>query len=144
MKNLKAWLKGSLVLTLAFSLAACGTILHPERKGQIDGRIDAGVAVLDGVGLLFFIIPGVIAYAVDFSNGTIYLPGTGRRRGASLGLDGLRTVRFDPRRATPEGLSAIVGRRTGYAVDWRDERLRAFKLSRREELPGLFARVTAL
>ncbi len=48
--------------------------MHPERKGQTSGRIDAGVAVLNGVGLLFFLIPGVIAYAVDFSNGTIYLP----------------------------------------------------------------------
>ena len=27
-----------------------------------------------GPELLFFIVPGVIAYAVDFSNGTIYLP----------------------------------------------------------------------
>lgn len=29
---------------------------------------------MDGVGLLFFIIPGVIAFAVDFSNHSIYLP----------------------------------------------------------------------
>lgn len=57
------------------NLAACGTLLHPERRGQTGGRIDAGVAVLDGIGLLFFILPGVIAFAVDFGNGTIYLPG---------------------------------------------------------------------
>ena len=30
--------------------------------------------LLDAVGLLFFFVPGVIAFAVDFSNGTIYLP----------------------------------------------------------------------
>lgn len=67
----------SLLVAFAFcaNLVACGTIIHPERKGQVDGKIDAGIAVLDGLGLLFFLVPGVIAFAVDFSNGTIYLPG---------------------------------------------------------------------
>ena len=55
-------------------VAGCGTILHPERKGQPAGSIDWKVAALDGLGLLFFFIPGVIAFAVDFNNGTIYLP----------------------------------------------------------------------
>lgn len=34
--------------------------------------IDPGIAVLDGLGLLLFIVPGVIAFAVDFTTGTIY------------------------------------------------------------------------
>ena len=59
---------------LILNLTACGTILHPERKGQTSGRLDAGVVLLDALGLLFFFVPGVIAIAVDFSNGTIYLP----------------------------------------------------------------------
>jgi hypothetical protein len=63
-----------LVSALLVEITGCGTILYPNRKGQIDGEVDVGVAVMDGVGLLFFLIPGVIAYAVDFSNGTIYLP----------------------------------------------------------------------
>lgn len=68
---------GSLMIGgAAASMTACGTILHPERKGQRGGRIDPSIAILDGIGLLFFFIPGVIAFAVDFSNGTIYLPGT--------------------------------------------------------------------
>ena len=29
---------------------------------------------LNSIGLLFFFVPGVIAFAVDFINGTIYLP----------------------------------------------------------------------
>lgn len=56
------------------ALVGCGTLFHPERKGQASGRIDPVVAITNGVGLLFFIVPGVIAYAVDFSNGTLYLP----------------------------------------------------------------------
>ena len=55
-------------------MAGCGTIIYPERRGQRSGRIDVGIAVLDGIGLLLFIIPGVIAFAVDFSTGAIYLP----------------------------------------------------------------------
>ena len=62
---------------IVMQLAACGTILYPERKGQVDGQLDVGVVALDAIGLLFFLIPGVIAFAVDFSNGTIYLPGGG-------------------------------------------------------------------
>ena len=61
---------------LIVQLMGCGTILYSERKGQKSGKIDAGVAILDGIGVLFFIIPGIIAFAVDFYNGTIYLPGT--------------------------------------------------------------------
>lgn len=60
---------------LVGQLAACGTILYPERKGQIDGQIDTQVAILNAIGLLFFLVPGVIAFAVDFSTGAIYLPG---------------------------------------------------------------------
>ena len=57
-------------------LMGCGTLMYPERKGQRGGRIDVGIVVLDGIGLLFFLVPGIIAYVVDFSNGTIYLPNT--------------------------------------------------------------------
>ena len=60
----------------ASALAGCGTILYPERRGQSAGRLDPAVVVLDGIGLLFFFVPGVIAFAVDFNNGTIYLPNT--------------------------------------------------------------------
>ncbi|WP_291063972.1 hypothetical protein [Hyphomonas sp.] len=76
-------LAGTGLTLAAVSLSACGTIMYPERKGQIDGKIDTTVAILDGIGLLLFLVPGVIAFAVDFSNGTIYLPGTGRRAEAT-------------------------------------------------------------
>ncbi|MDF1763634.1 MAG: hypothetical protein P1U57_09510 [Oleibacter sp.] len=80
----------SLVAAGILQLSACGTILHPERKGQVSGKLDAGIVVLDAIGLLFFVIPGVIAFAVDFSNGTIYLPGgTASIDTDSLNPDGL-------------------------------------------------------
>ena len=62
------------VCTLAGAAGGCGTIIHPERRGQPTGRLDPAVVLLDGLGLLLFFIPGIIAFAVDFSTGAIYLP----------------------------------------------------------------------
>ena len=73
-KSLTSIVVPFLAFTMIVNLASCGTILYPERHGQKAGQIDPAVAILDGVGLLFFIIPGVIAFAVDFSNHSIYLP----------------------------------------------------------------------
>ncbi|GEK51085.1 hypothetical protein [Vreelandella venusta] len=70
----RRWLTGAIVGVSIVTLSGCGTLFHPERKGQLSGNVDPVVAIANGVGLLFFIVPGVIAYAVDFSNGTIYLP----------------------------------------------------------------------
>jgi hypothetical protein len=76
---LKKLMKTLYVLVLAVlivQLAGCGTLMYPERKGQKGGRIDFGVVFLDGIGLLAFLVPGILAYALDFYNGTIYLPDT--------------------------------------------------------------------
>src|SRR5262245_44673735 len=55
----------------------CGTLFHSERCGRPHGgRIDWAVVALDGLGLILFFIPGVIAFVVDFSTGAIYLPET--------------------------------------------------------------------
>jgi hypothetical protein len=55
-------------------VAGCGTILYPERRYQPHGDVDLKVVALDTLGLLLFFIPGVIAFAVDFTTGAIYLP----------------------------------------------------------------------
>ena len=55
----------ALCLTLITQLAACGTIFYPERRGQVSGRIDPAIAVMNAIGLLFYIIPGLLAFAVD-------------------------------------------------------------------------------
>ena len=68
-------------LTLGFAGATacgfpgCGTLLHSERRGQPhSNQIDWKIAALDGLGLLLFFVPGVVAFAVDFYTGAIYLP----------------------------------------------------------------------
>jgi hypothetical protein len=57
------------------SVAGCGTIMYPERRhAPRSHQLDWKVAALDGLGLLLFFIPGVIAFVVDFYTGAIYLP----------------------------------------------------------------------
>jgi hypothetical protein len=98
---------------LVIELAGCGTILYPERKGQKDGRIDPGIAVLDGLGLLFFIIPGVIAFAVDFTTGAIYLPGSSRKSSTSLEDEKIVVVRVNPKELNEDVIKEVVRRETG-------------------------------
>lgn len=63
---------GALIAVLLTQISACGSIFYPDRRGQIDGKIDPAIAALNAFGLLFYIIPGVIAFAVDFATGAIY------------------------------------------------------------------------
>lgn len=65
-----------LLLTAAMTsqLAACGTLFYPDRRGQISGQIDPVVAGMDAIGVLFFVLPGLIAFAIDFASGAIYMP----------------------------------------------------------------------
>ncbi|HYW03554.1 MAG TPA: hypothetical protein VFA86_06380 [Gammaproteobacteria bacterium] len=93
---------GVVSLVTVAQLAGCGTILYPSRRGQTGGEIDPGIAILDGVGLLFFIVPGLIAYGVDFTTGAIYKPGTqslaGKNR-ADLDLKRVRLSQLPPAKA---------------------------------------------
>ncbi|MFA5117415.1 MAG: hypothetical protein WC695_01025 [Candidatus Omnitrophota bacterium] len=123
---------------LIIQLAGCGTLMYPERRGQKAGRIDAGVAVLDGIGLLFFIIPGIIAYAVDFSNGTIYLPGTAH---SFLGPKDLKQVKFDPKHCTNATIESIIKEETGYSVKLNQDDVQISKLTSLDEMMVRFAEV---
>jgi len=121
---------------LIFQLVGCGTILYPERKGQKSGKIDTGVAILDGIGLLFFLVPGIIAFAVDFNNGTIYLPGTAR---GSLGLDDMRQVKFDPKHSSQADIARIINEQTGHTVKLGQPGLEITKLRSTDEMLVQFA-----
>ena len=98
----------ALIAVTALSQSGCGTLLHPERSGQSPGRIDPAIAILDGIGLLFYLVPGLVAFAVDFSNNTIYLPSGG----AALDEDGpTRAVRVDGP-LDRDAIEAVVERET--------------------------------
>ncbi|MFJ4155228.1 polyribonucleotide nucleotidyltransferase [Pseudomonas sp. NPDC089752] len=66
---------GALIATLLTQLTACGTLFYPDRRGQIEGKVDPVIVALDAIGILFYVIPGLIAFGVDFATGAIYYPG---------------------------------------------------------------------
>lgn len=69
--------RSAIALVLSLNLIAasgCGYILYPERQGQSGSRIDPVVAAMDAGLLLLYVVPGLVAFAVDFTNGTIYIP----------------------------------------------------------------------
>ena len=102
------------------SVISCGTILYPERIGQRGGRIDPAIFILDGIGLLFFFIPGVVAFAVDFSNGTIYLPekeNNQSRLKDKSDLEGMVAVTVDKKELTLKRIEEIVESHSEQHID---------------------------
>jgi hypothetical protein len=122
----------SIIVLLVFQLTGCGTLFYPERRGQRAGHLDAGIVILDAVGLLFFLIPGVIAFAVDFSNGTIYLPGTAR-------ISELRQIKFDPKRTTLAQVERIIKDETGRDIKLTQGNVHVSHLKSKDELAENFA-----
>lgn len=121
-----------LAAALFFQIAACGTLLYPERRGQQPGRIDVGVAVLDGVGLLFFVVPGIVAFAVDFATGAIFLP-PGQTKSEVFALKDLNE----------ENIEGVILNATGKTVDLNHPDLVVIPLNGPWDLPGQYAKWTS-
>jgi len=109
-KNLRfTYIKRGVVAALLITqITACGTLLYPERRGQTNGQIDIGVAALDAIGLLFFFVPGVVAFGVDFITGAIYLPDGGM---ASLTEDELNSIKNGPDSIDVEKFKTVMAQR---------------------------------
>lgn len=126
-------IRGSASTTaLVAAASGCGSILYPERIGQRGGPIDWKVAALDTAGLLLFFVPGVIAFAVDFYNGTIFLPRghySGYRPGARPKLETVEIPRGSLNRA---GIEQIVSRHLGQPVELDSRRCHAEPLENLE------------
>jgi len=107
-------------------LSGCGTILYPDRSYQKNrGGLDPAIVILDGIGLFFFIIPGLVAFAVDFSTGAIYFPAdheTGDRE---------RTI-FDPHNSEVKldqrEIERIVALKTGKRINLSSDDVRVMEL----------------
>jgi len=117
--------------TVGVAATSCGTILYPERRGQPRGPLDPGVVVLDAIGLLFFLIPGIIAFAVDFSTGAIYLPPPAympisSRRRPRPDLSRVEVAREDLTRGRIE---EVVGHHVGKPVILETGRFRASSMT---------------
>lgn len=111
---------GLLVATLLTQLSACGTLFFPDRRGQIEGRIDPVVAGLNAIGILFYVIPGLIAFGIDFASGAIYLPG-----GLTSQVDpqDLQNVVDADGKIDTAKLKALIEMQTGHSLPLDDPRL---------------------
>jgi hypothetical protein len=143
---------GGVVSGTAAGLAGCGTLFHKERIGQPHShQIDWCVAAADGLGLLLFFIPGVIAFVVDFYTGAIYLPcdtsastggGTGATPGSGSTLaapaaaaNGVQLTRFDQpaEQLDPRSIEHAVSRQVGRPVSLVDSDARVSELATLDE-----------
>jgi hypothetical protein len=139
-----------LVLTVAFFATSCGTILYPERRGQPRGTIDPGVLLLDAVGLIFFVIPGLVAFAVDFSTGAIYYPpaaygppaGYGPMSQNPIQRADLVEVQVPKEELTQAKIEEVVSRRTGKPVTLQPGQYRAAEISDLDEFGDQAERLT--
>ncbi|GAB61511.1 MAG: polyribonucleotide nucleotidyltransferase [Candidatus Jettenia sp.] len=127
-----------IVALLGFQVISCGTILYPERRNQEAGRIDVGVALMDGAWLLVGLVPGIIAFAVDFTTGAIYLPDS---KSGQLDYDHIRAIRFDPETTTCTQIEGIICKETSHDIKFSDEHIRYSRVKTREELPAIFSSV---
>ena len=110
---------GVLAVSLFTQLSACGTLFYPDRRGQIDGKIDPAIAVANAIGLLFYVIPGLIAFGIDFATGAIYLPDDNysmapEKLQEAIGVDGV---------VDQAKLKAIIEAETGRSLPLDDPRL---------------------
>jgi hypothetical protein len=113
---------------LVLQMTSCGTIIYPERRGQPPGRLDPSIVILDAAGLLLFFIPGIIAFAVDFADGTIYLPPDRSANFKPPSSDSLQVVHTGSRDLTPQQIEQVVQERTGQAVRLEPGTYQAMKL----------------
>ena len=112
-----------LAAALIFQLLGCGTILYPERRDQPAGKLDTGIVILDGIGLFIFLIPGVIAFAVDFMTGAIYLP----KGEKSRVFGAVQVLHVDSGLRDPAALAELIERETGVEVSLEDARAVALR-----------------
>ncbi|MBS7690832.1 polyribonucleotide nucleotidyltransferase [Pseudomonas lalucatii] len=110
---------GVLAVTLFTQLSACGTLFFPDRRGQIEGRVDPVVVALDAIGILFYVIPGLIAFGIDFATGAIYLP-NGQY---SMAPETLKQALDAEGSIDNARLKALIEQHTGHSLPLDDPRL---------------------
>ncbi len=139
----------SLAATISFISTSCGTLLYPERRGQARGVIDPGVLLLDAVGLIFFVVPGLVAFAVDFSTGAIYYPPPGYGPPQSYGplsqnplrREDLVEVQVPKEELTQAKIEQVVSEQTGQPVALKPGQFRAAEISDLDEFGDEAARL---
>lgn len=125
-----------LLAAVILTTASCGTLFHPERVGQPrGGKLDLSIVLLDGLGLLLFFVPGVVAFVVDFATGAIYLPPGYSDAGDPKQW---RVVKIPKEEMTRERIEEVVAREVGRPVDLDGEDVQVERLRTIDEAPQQF------
>ncbi len=125
-------------------LSSCGTIVYPDRVNQkTRGKLDPIVIILDGVGLFFFIIPGVVAFAVDFTTGAIYLP-PGKEAGDKERtiFDDLSMHTLPSGKLTPRNIEHVVNQAAGVCIDLARDEVQVAQLNHLDQFWVAHARLS--
>jgi len=109
-------------LILIMQISSCGTIFYQDRHGQKSGKIDVNVALLNGIGLLFYIVPGVIAFIVDYQTGAIYLP---NRKTSYLNVEELHNTISVNQNIHLNKLEILLSKETGQYVYLQNAEIKA-------------------
>jgi len=109
----------TLLICLLTAFSSCAFFLYPERRGNSAGRVDAPILVADCALLIFFFVPGVIALAVDFASGAIYVA-AGQSHSESSGKQWASVKEIDCDTAMlldSNFLQRLIKTQTGQSVD---------------------------
>lgn len=129
LRSRRSFLSTMSLSVLSAGLSGCGTFLYPERRGQPGGRIDWKVVALDGIGLLLFFVPGVIAFAVDIYSGAIYLPPDEYSGTDQPTLhEGFVSIPLPEERRDTRAIEAAIAANTGKQIRLDDERCHRTRL----------------
>lgn len=128
----------TVLVVAAYSTTGCGTVLHPERRHRShSGQIDWKIAAMNGLGLVLFFVPGVIAFAVDFYTGAIYLPAGHASSGQGTLQPGGRALAAQATAATsgPTDRVAPFGPDRSPQVAWQRLGLKRIEVPREQLTP---------
>ena len=131
------------VVGMVIQSTSCGTLLYPERRGQKGGTCDPAVVLMDGIGVFFFIIPGIMAFVVDFYTGAIYLPEDDSTNTSSFSADnGLAVIENNPDELNQVTIEKIVSRHFRHPIDLASKNIRVYELDYAQDIPVRIASVT--
>ena len=114
----------ALITTLSSQLISCGYILHPERRNQKSGHVDWAIVGLDAIGLLFFIIPGLIAFGVDIASGTIYM--SSNNNFSNLEFREYKKIKIQGE-VNEKNIIAAINESTGIVIDFDNPNLKIIR-----------------
>ncbi len=126
-KRIFKLLSVTILVLFLFEFTSCGSIIYKERVFKKHSRrVDPKVAIMDGILMFFFLIPGAVAFGVDFATGAIFLP-HGKKAWSTLNRpDEITVIKVDPEKLNKEMIEKILSEYTGKEIILDEQNLQVF------------------